>query len=156
MRTMNVGDKAFLYHSNCKEPGIAGIMEIVKEFSPDGTRAPPLSHPPPHCRLSSGDALKLNGGQESALDPGAPYYDPASTREKPRWSLAHVEFRCKFAVPVPLRELHELARPGGPLEAMQMLRQPRLSVSRVSAAEWVALCRLADKAAAAGLGHQDA
>lgn len=37
MRSMNVGDKAFFYHSNCKEPGIAGIMEIVKEFSPDGT-----------------------------------------------------------------------------------------------------------------------
>jgi predicted RNA-binding protein with PUA-like domain len=32
---MNAGDKAFFYHSNCKEPGIAGIMEIVKEFSED-------------------------------------------------------------------------------------------------------------------------
>src|SRR6187551_1773153 len=32
---MNFGDKAFFYHSNCKEPGIAGIMEIVKEFSED-------------------------------------------------------------------------------------------------------------------------
>lgn len=35
MRNMNVGDKAFFYHSNCKEPGIFGIMEIVKEFSED-------------------------------------------------------------------------------------------------------------------------
>lgn len=35
MRNMNAGDKAFFYHSNCKEPGIAGIMEIVKEFSDD-------------------------------------------------------------------------------------------------------------------------
>lgn len=37
MRNMNAGDKAFFYHSNCKEPGIAGIMEIVKEFSEDST-----------------------------------------------------------------------------------------------------------------------
>lgn len=35
MRNMNAGDKAFFYHSNCKEPAIAGIMEIVKEFSED-------------------------------------------------------------------------------------------------------------------------
>ena len=28
---MKLGDKAFFYHSNCKEPGIAGIVEIVKE-----------------------------------------------------------------------------------------------------------------------------
>lgn len=35
MRNMNAGDKAFFYHSNCKEPGIVGIMEIVKEFSED-------------------------------------------------------------------------------------------------------------------------
>lgn len=36
MRNMNAGDKAFFYHSNCKEPGIAGTMEVVKEFSEDG------------------------------------------------------------------------------------------------------------------------
>lgn len=40
MRNMNAGDKAFFYHSNCKEPGIAGVMEIVKEFSED-SRSPP-------------------------------------------------------------------------------------------------------------------
>lgn len=41
MRNMNAGDKAFFYHSNCKEPGIVGIMEIVKEFSQD-SKYPPL------------------------------------------------------------------------------------------------------------------
>lgn len=39
---MNAGDKAFFYHSNCKEPGIVGIMEIVKEFSEDSTWPGPL------------------------------------------------------------------------------------------------------------------
>ena len=27
---MRVGDLGFFYHSNCKRPGIAGIVEIVK------------------------------------------------------------------------------------------------------------------------------
>lgn len=36
MRMMLTGDLAFFYHSNCKIPGIAGVMEIVQEHSPDG------------------------------------------------------------------------------------------------------------------------
>lgn len=32
---MRKGDRAFFYHSNCKEPGVVGVMRIVKEFSPD-------------------------------------------------------------------------------------------------------------------------
>ena len=36
MRAMRKGDLAFFYHSNCKVPGIAGIMEIVREHSVDG------------------------------------------------------------------------------------------------------------------------
>ncbi|KAL7929643.1 DUF55 domain-containing protein [Trichoderma chlorosporum] len=127
MRNMNQGDKAFFYHSNCKEPGIAGIMEIVREFSED----------------------------KSARRPGTPYYDPQSSKDNVRWSLVHVEFRKKFAVPIGLKELRELGKPGGPLENMQMLKQGRLSVSRVSAEEWKALCDIADeKAEEAGLEHE--
>ncbi|PTB78993.1 DUF55-domain-containing protein, partial [Trichoderma longibrachiatum ATCC 18648] len=127
MRNMNAGDKAFFYHSNCKEPGIVGIMEIVKEFSEDS----------------------------NARRPGTPYYDPSSTKDNVRWNLVHVEFRKKFAVPIGLKELRELGKPGGPLENMQMLKQSRLSVSRVSKEEWEALCELADKKAKdAGLEHE--
>lgn len=35
LRAMKKGDLAFFYHSNCKEPGIVGTMEIVQEHSPD-------------------------------------------------------------------------------------------------------------------------
>ena len=35
LRAMRKGDLAFFYHSNCKEPGIVGTMEIVREHSPD-------------------------------------------------------------------------------------------------------------------------
>ncbi|RGP71269.1 thymocyte nuclear 1 [Fusarium longipes] len=127
MRNMNAGDLAFFYASNCKEPGIVGIMEIVKEFSED----------------------------RSARKPGAPYYDPKSTKEKPIWDLVHVEFRKKFAVPIGLKELKELGKAGGPLEAMQLLKQSRLSVSKVSGDEFRFLCELADKKAKdAGLKHE--
>lgn len=36
MRAMLKGEQAFFYHSNCKVPGIAGIMEVVEEHTPDG------------------------------------------------------------------------------------------------------------------------
>jgi predicted RNA-binding protein with PUA-like domain len=29
IRQMRVGDRAFYYHSNCKEPGIIGIIEVL-------------------------------------------------------------------------------------------------------------------------------
>ena len=35
LRAMKKGELAFFYHSNCKEPGIVGTMEIVQEHSPD-------------------------------------------------------------------------------------------------------------------------
>ncbi|KAL9570128.1 hypothetical protein ACKAV7_005636 [Fusarium commune] len=92
----------------------------------------------------------------SARRPGAPYYDPKSTKEKPIWDLVHVEFRKKFAVPIGLKELRELGKPGGPLEMMQLLKQSRLSVSKVSGEEWRFLCELADsKAKDAGLKHDE-
>ncbi|KAI0129055.1 PUA-like domain-containing protein [Xylariales sp. AK1849] len=108
LRAMKKGDLAFFYHSNCKEPGIVGTMEIVREHSPD----------------------------LSAHDPKTPYYDASSKPGDPKWSVVHVEFRSKFAQPIELKELREMGKMGSPLESMQMLKQSRLSVSRVSEAEW--------------------
>ena len=36
MRQMKEGQSAFFYHSNCKEPGIAGIMKVSPSISPAG------------------------------------------------------------------------------------------------------------------------
>ncbi|KAI8949434.1 PUA-like domain-containing protein [Xylaria longipes] len=108
LRSMKKGELAFFYHSNCKEPGIVGTMEIVQEHSPD----------------------------LSAHDPKAPYYDLSSKPEDPKWSVVHVKFRSKFVQPIGLKELREMGKPGQPLENMQMLKQSRLSVSRVSPSEW--------------------
>ena len=34
---MHRGDAVFFYHSNCPEPGIVGIMSVVREAYPDHT-----------------------------------------------------------------------------------------------------------------------
>lgn len=58
----------------------------------------------------------------------------------------HVSFRRKFAVPIGLKELREMgAAVGSPLANMQMLRQTRLSVSKVTAAEWEYLMGVAEE-----------
>jgi len=36
MMAMKKGELAFFYHSNCKVPGIAGVMEVVEESCVDG------------------------------------------------------------------------------------------------------------------------
>lgn len=67
----------------------------------------------------------------------------------------HVRFVKKFAVPITLKELREMGEAGKPLESMQMLKQSRLSVSKVSKEEYEYLCEVADKRAKeAGLEHE--
>ncbi|KAF2802746.1 DUF55-domain-containing protein, partial [Mytilinidion resinicola] len=113
---MRRGDLAFFYHSNCKVPGIVGIMEVVREATPD----------------------------ESAWDSGSAYYDPKSGPEKRTWYLVHVEFRRKFREMVGLRELQEYKGRGEALEGMQLLKQSRLSVSKVEEGEWEFIMGLAE------------
>ncbi|KAK4994419.1 hypothetical protein LTR66_005553, partial [Elasticomyces elasticus] len=109
MVKMRAGDLAFFYHSNCKVPGIAGTMEIVQEATPD----------------------------LSAFDPNHPYYDPKSTnKEEPKWFNAHVAFRSKFPNLISLKELQSYGKPGGLLESLEVLKQSRLSVSKVTEKEW--------------------
>jgi len=62
------GDRAFFYYSNAKEPGVVGIMKIVKSGYPD------------FC----------------AWDPENRYYDPDSTPENPRWYMVDVQLVKKF------------------------------------------------------------
>jgi predicted RNA-binding protein with PUA-like domain len=67
MRQMQLGDRAFFYHSSCPQPGIAGIVEVAKLAHPDGTQ----------------------------FDPGSPYYDAKATRDNPRWFNVDVRFVAK-------------------------------------------------------------
>lgn len=74
---MKKGDMAFFYHSNCKEPGIVGIMKVVKEAYPDHT----------------------------AFEPASKYYDPKSDPQNPRWLMVDMQLVRKFARNISLNEL---------------------------------------------------
>ncbi|KAI8221140.1 hypothetical protein K4K54_008038 [Colletotrichum sp. SAR 10_86] len=114
LRDMRQGDKAFFYHSNCKEPGIVGIISIVKEHSPDWN---------------------------ACIDDN-PYYDDAAPHDGSKWSLVHVKIEHKFPRIVPLSLLKEVG-PKGPLANMQLLKLGRLSVNKVTKEEWDEVIRMA-------------
>ncbi|RKF57485.1 Thymocyte nuclear protein 1 [Erysiphe neolycopersici] len=109
LRCMKKGDLAFFYHSSCKVPAIVGIMEIVREHTPDF----------------------------SSRDPTSPYYDVKDNRMEPKWSLVHVEFRQKLKTPITLKELKAWhTEKNHVLGNMQMLKLTRMSVSKVEEVEW--------------------
>nr|KAF6404269.1 thymocyte nuclear protein 1 [Molossus molossus] len=104
LRAMKLEEEAFFYHSNCKEPGIAGLVKIVKEAYPDHTQ----------------------------FEKSNPYYDPSSKRDNPKWSMVDVQFVRMMKRFIPLAELktHHQAHKatGGPLKNMALFTLQRLSV----------------------------
>lgn len=73
---MKVGDKVFFYHSNCAEPGIAGLAEVSRLAYPDQTQ----------------------------FDPKNKYFDSKATPETPRWFNVDVKLVKKTRL-VSLKEL---------------------------------------------------
>ncbi|TLU64582.1 EVE domain-containing protein [Thalassotalea litorea] len=76
---VRVGDKVFIYHSSCKDVGIAGIGEIVKAAFPDPFQ----------------------------FNPTSKYFDEKSTQENPRWVAVQVAFIEKFDKLIPLSLLKQ-------------------------------------------------
>ncbi|KAK9369696.1 PUA-like domain-containing protein [Lipomyces kononenkoae] len=120
MQRMKVGDLGFFYHSNCKAPGIVGILKVCKEAYIDHT----------------------------AFDPKHPYYDPKSDKDKPKWFMVDVEYVRPLKRLIGLHELKaHLAKhnTNSPLSDMALMRKSRLSVSPVKEGEWRFILELADK-----------
>ena len=107
---MKPGDQAFIYHSSCDEPGIAGIAEIISTGYPDPTQ----------------------------FDRKHDHYDPKSSADAPRWYMVDVKFvrKCKRVITLEaLRKLENKA-----LAGMLILRAGnRLSITPVDAAHWKAI-----------------
>ncbi len=82
---MKAGDLVLFYHSNCDEPGVVGIAEVVREAYPDHT----------------------------AWDPNSRYYDPKSTPENPRWFMVDVRWKQPFKRTVTLREMRQIPELAG-------------------------------------------
>jgi predicted RNA-binding protein with PUA-like domain len=98
-----VGDRAFFYHSNTKEIGIVGEMEVVSEAYPDPTQ----------------------------FDANNSHFDPKSTTDNPRWLLVDVQFVKKFPRTITLQELKNdpaftdltLVKKGNRLSVMPITKQ---------------------------------
>ncbi len=71
MRTMQLGDQGFFYHSG-KKPEIAGIVQIVRTAYPDHT----------------------------AWDNASEHFDPRSTNERPLWDMVDVCAIQSFTPPI--------------------------------------------------------
>ena len=74
---MKLGDQVFFYHSNCDQPGIVGIMKVVKEGYPDFT----------------------------AFDPDDIHFDPKSDPAHPRWMMVDVKYVKTLSRTISLKEL---------------------------------------------------
>lgn len=77
MRAMALGDRVLFYHSNTKEPGVAGLAEVARLAYDDYT----------------------------ALDKASEYYDPKATTEKNPWQMVDVKFVAKWKRVVTLHEM---------------------------------------------------
>ncbi len=111
---MKVGDLAFFYHSSCEQPGVAGIVKIVRAAYPDHT----------------------------AFDPKDPHFDAGSKADDPRWLMVDVELEQRFAKIITLDVLRKHA--DGKLKDMALLKRGnRLSITPVSVAHWRFITSLA-------------
>ncbi|TDL29958.1 DUF55-domain-containing protein [Rickenella mellea] len=133
MKSMKIGDKVLFYHSNCKNPGIAGFAEVSKEAFPDYT----------------------------AWDESHPYYDAKTDETKPTWYMVELTFvsRTQHFVPLalmkriatlpssdPPTDIEYIGRDGvAAIKAMPLVTRGRLSVQRVDLAAWDIVSLLASR-----------
>jgi predicted RNA-binding protein with PUA-like domain len=77
---VKLGDHVFIYHSSCKDVGIVGVAEVVKEGYVDHTQ----------------------------FDPESKYFDPKSPKDKPRWMMVDIQFKQKFSKILPLKTIKNM------------------------------------------------
>ncbi|KJS05576.1 MAG: hypothetical protein VR73_12055 [Gammaproteobacteria bacterium BRH_c0] len=78
------GDGVLIYHSSCKQPGIAGIAEVCSAPYPDPAQ----------------------------FDPDSPYFDPKSSPDQPRWysvDICHTRTLPGIISPARLKAIPDLA-----------------------------------------------
>ena len=113
---MKRGDRALLYHSSCKVPGVVGIVKVVREGYPDAT----------------------------AFDRRDSHYDPSSDPDNPRWFVVDVQLEQRLDRIVTLPELRRHAK--RELEGLILLRPGnRLSITPVSADHYEFIVALAHR-----------
>lgn len=81
---MKVGQQAFFYHSNCKEPGIAGLMK-VRSLSNGSLTLLPLTVN--HFMSYFSQIVKEAYVDHTQFDKKDAHYDPSSKADNPKWSM---------------------------------------------------------------------
>lgn len=72
---------------------------------------------------------------ETAVAPEHAGYDVPFSADGIKWCVVQSGVLRKVMHTIKLKDLQEYAKPGGPLESMEALRMPCLSVSKVSLSE---------------------
>lgn len=109
---MSVGDKVFIYHSNSKPPGIAGIATVASKAYPDPTQ----------------------------FEADNNHYDPKSDPENPRWLLVDVCFVRRLKRYISLDEIKQHADNLEGMALIR--KGNRLSIMPVEKAHWNYLLKL--------------
>ena len=118
--TMAPGSLVLYYHAGCKKAanlGLAGIVR-VRAVRPDPT----------------------------ASDPAGPFFYPAHSLASPVWHAVVLEHVETFPRLFSLAELKAAAAINPTVGGMSLLKQPRLSVSAVTPAQWDEVVELARNA----------
>lgn len=77
---MQVGDFAFIYHSSCKDVGIAGLAKVSQTGLVD----------------------------PSQFDSGSKYFDEKSTEDNPRWIMVELQHVETFNAVLPLKKIKQM------------------------------------------------
>ncbi|WP_162063580.1 EVE domain-containing protein [Vibrio taketomensis] len=78
---VKVGDLVLIYHSSCKDVGVAGIAKVVKEAYPD----------------------------HFAFNVESDYFDAKSSPDNPRWFMVDIAFERKLSRVIPLAKLKAMS-----------------------------------------------
>ncbi len=76
---IKVGDGVLFYHSNCPEPAIVGLAQVVREGYPDHT----------------------------ALDPREKHFDPRASDDRPIWYVVDIQYLCHLPHPLNRDDLRQ-------------------------------------------------
>lgn len=113
LRSMQLGDLAFFYHSNATPPGIVGLMTVIKTGIVDPTQ----------------------------FDPASKYYDPKSSKAAPRWQTVSVAFVEQFPQLISLDRLRHTFTPEELLVVKQGNRLSVIPVAEAIALRILAIAK---------------
>jgi len=88
--------------------------------------------------VGTAEVVRAAYADPAQFDPESKYFDPKAAVETPRWFCVDIRWHSAFARPVALKDIKQNPQ----LAEMVLVKQGRLSIQPVTAAEWQLLNRL--------------